>query len=87
MAGNISGQTTNFTNVAIGALNSNATTVGLLDLRTNMAKLSMMTFGSASGMTAGELRIIFQASGVSLFYSSGATQYTIAGSATSAAQT
>jgi hypothetical protein len=86
MAGSISGQTTSLTNLSIGALNSNNTTTGVLDLRTFMAKLSMQTFGSASGMTTGEVRLVYQASGVTLLWSSGATQYTIAGSAVSLAQ-
>lgn len=86
MSGSISGQTTNFTNVAVGAVNSNGTTAGFLDLATFMAKLSMQTYGSPSGMTKGEVRLIYQASGLTLMYSSGATQYTIAGSAVSAAQ-
>ena len=86
MAGNLSLSTTNLTNVAIGTLNSNNTTVGALDLRTFMAKLSMQTYGSASGMTTGEVRIVQQASGLSILYSSGATTYTLGASATSVAQ-
>lgn len=57
-----------------------------LDLRTNTVVLSLDTRANASGMTTGQLRIVFQASGISLLYSSGATQYTIAGSAVSLAQ-
>ena len=86
MAGSFSGQTTNLTNLSIGALNSNNTTVGALDLATFMAKLSIQTRGTASGMTTNEVRLVFQASGVTLMWSSGATQYTIAGSAVSLAQ-
>lgn len=58
----------------------------LVDGFTNVTKLSLTTFASAAGMVAGELRIVFQASGITLMYSSGATQYTIAGSSTSLAQ-
>jgi len=86
MAGSISGQTTNLSNLAIGALNSNNTTAGLLDLKTFMAKLSMQTFASASGMTTGEVRLTFLASGMSIMYSSGATLYTLGASAVSAVQ-
>ena len=57
-----------------------------LDLRTNLVVLSMDTRANASAMTTGQLRLIFAASGISLLYSSGATQYTIAGSSTSLAQ-
>lgn len=100
MAGSLSDGTTNYTRVSIGGKNSNGAGFGALsvnsyvvvggggkvDLFTNAAVLSMSTGANASGMTTGELRLIFQASGISLLYSSGATQYTIGGSATSAAQ-
>jgi hypothetical protein len=86
MAGSLSGATTNLTNLAIGALNSNATTAGFLDLATFMAKLSMQTRADASGMTTGEVRLTFLASGMSLLYSSGATVYTVGASAVSAVQ-
>ena len=82
--------------VSLGLFRSGASTIAqsygtlrlpaLVDGFTNVTKLSLTTFSSAAGMTAGELRIVFQASGITLMYSSGATQYTIAGSATSLAQ-
>lgn len=85
MAGNISGQTTSLSNLAIGTVNSNATTTGRLDLMTNMAVLSMQTRTNFSGMTTGDVRWVLQASGMSLLISSGKSVYDI-GSATSAAQ-
>ena len=59
---------------------------GSLDLRTNTVVISIDTRANASGMTTGQLRLVFQASGVSLMYSSGATSYTVGASAVSAAQ-
>src|SRR5690242_20735806 len=59
---------------------------GSMDLRQNAVVLSMATVADASGMTIGQLRIVFAASGISLVYSSGASSYIIGGSATSAAQ-
>jgi len=82
--------------VSLGLFRSGASTIAqsygtlrlppLVDGFTNVTKLSLTTFSSAAGMVAGELRIVFQASGITLMYSSGVTQYTIAGSATSLAQ-
>lgn len=57
-----------------------------LDLRTNSAVISMVTVANTTGMTIGQLRLVFQASGVSLMYSSGATVYTVGASAVSAVQ-
>lgn len=48
--------------------------------------LSLSTAGSASGQTTGELKLIFQASGVSLMYSSGRSSYVVGQSAQSALQ-
>lgn len=85
MAGSLSDGTTGLTRVTIGGLNSNGTSFGGLDLATFQARLSMQTYGTASGMTNGDVRLIFAASGLSLMYSSGKTLYT-AGSSASAAQ-
>lgn len=46
---------------------------------------SLATFASASGMTTGELRLVFQTSGISLMYSSGKSSYQV-NSAQSAVQ-
>lgn len=54
---------------------------------TSGVSLSMLTQANASSMTKGQLRLVFQASGVSLMYSSGASSYMLAGSAQSVAQT
>ena len=59
---------------------------GSADFRTNTVVISLDTRANASGMTTGQLRLVFQASGVSLMYSSGKTQYTVGESATSLAQ-
>ena len=59
---------------------------GALDLRSNSVVLSMATGADSAGMTIGQLRLVFAASGVSLVYSSGATVYTVGASAVSAAQ-
>ena len=56
------------------------------DFRTNLVVLSLDTRANASAMTTGQLRLVFQASGISLMYSSGKTQYTVAESATSLGQ-
>jgi hypothetical protein len=71
---------------AVGGGNSNATAYGRLDLKTNRAVLSMWTRGVTSGMTAGDLRLVLQASGLSLIYSSGASIYDLGVSNTSAVQ-
>ena len=76
--------------ISLGFYRSAASAValsrGTLDLFTNANALSMATVANTSGMTIGQLRIVFAASGISLIYSSGATQYTIGGSSTSLAQ-
>ncbi len=77
MSGNISDQTTNYTRVAI----ANA-----FDLRSGGAILSMATSANASGLTTGQLSLVFLASGISLVYSSGKSTYVIGQSAQSAAQ-
>ncbi len=48
--------------------------------------LSVETQANASGMTTGQLRLVFAASGVSLMYSSGETSYTVGVSTVSVAQ-
>lgn len=57
-----------------------------LDLRTNSVVISMVTAANASGMTTGQLRLVFLASGISLVFSSGASSYVIGQSTQSAAQ-
>lgn len=47
---------------------------------------SVNTGANASSMTRGELRLVFQASGISLVYSSGASVYVVGQSSQSAAQ-
>lgn len=95
MAGNISDQTTVLSNLSLtDRLSANTMTVpsgpiisnGAMDLRTNTVVVSLDTRASSDGMTIGQLRLVFAASGISLVYSSGATVYTIGGSAVSAAQ-
>ena len=86
MAGSLSDNTTSLTRLAIGGLNSNATGFGSLDLATFGAALSMKTFASASGMTTNQVRLVMQASGLSIMFSSGATVYTLGASAVSAVQ-
>ncbi len=61
-------------------------TYGRLDLMSNQATMSMWTATSASGMTVGDLRILLQASGISLVYSSGKSLYDLGVSNTSAVQ-
>ncbi len=48
--------------------------------------LSVQSAANASGMTTGQLRLVFAASGVSLMYSSGETSYTVGVSTVSVAQ-
>lgn len=59
---------------------------GSLDLRTNTVVVSLDTRASASGMTTGELRIVFLSSGISLVYSSGRSSYVLGQSTQSALQ-
>lgn len=47
---------------------------------------SMQTFTDASGQTIGQWGFIFQASGISIFYSSGKSTYYFGGSTISGAQ-
>lgn len=47
---------------------------------------SVNTVANASSMTRGELRLVFQASGISLIFSSGASVYVVGQSSQSAAQ-
>lgn len=56
-----------------------------LDLVSGPGVISIATVANASGMTIGQLRLVFAASGVSLMYSSGASVYII-NSATSGVQ-
>ena len=59
---------------------------GSLDLFSNSVTLSMATAANSSGRTLGQLTLVFAASGISLMYSSGKSEYIIGGSATSGAQ-
>lgn len=56
------------------------------DWFTNSVTWSWNTNANASGMTTGNLRIVFQPSGISLMYSSGKTSYVLGSSTQSAAQ-
>jgi hypothetical protein len=60
--------------------------VGTMDLRSNTAILSLDTRANDSGMTTGQFRLVFQASGISLMYSSGKSVYVVAQSSQSGAQ-
>ena len=64
-----------------------ALTSGLtFNWRTGAVKWSWDTRANASGMTTGELALVFLASGISLVFSSGASSYVIGQSTQSAAQ-
>ena len=79
-----------FSDDSLGFYQSGASTValsyGTFNLFTSGARFSVASYANASGMLPGELRVVFQASGISLLWSSGVTQYTIGGSSTSLAQ-
>lgn len=60
--------------------------VGGIDFRTNANILSFATGTTGSGLTIGQVQLLFQASGMSFVYSSGKTLYTIGASAASATQ-
>jgi hypothetical protein len=99
MAGAISDQTTTLSNVSltgsVAASQVSAPTVAVgggavlsgktVDLRTNVVRLSYATEADVSGLTTGMLGIVFQASGISLIYSSGKSVYVVGQSAQSAA--
>lgn len=76
-----------FTQVGTSTVSA-ATAVVLtsLDLRTGPGVLSMATAANATGMTIGQLRVVFLASGISLVYSSGASSYVLGQSTQSAVQ-
>jgi len=63
-----------------------ALSYGTLNLFTGAARLSLVTLANANGMVLGQIALIFQASGVSWAYSSGATTYFFGGSTLSAVQ-
>lgn len=74
-----------------GTVHVHGTSVVSLGARTglsvNSATLfrSVKTYATAAGIEEGGVGVVFQASGVSLIYRSGATYYTLGASATSAA--
>lgn len=74
---------------SLGLFGSGASTLavsyGTFDLHTQSVRLSLATVADASSSVAGELLLVFQASGLSLIYSSGDTIYSITSSALSAA--
>ncbi len=74
--------TTPTLNISSGAILSTASA----DFRTNSVILSVITAADSSGMTTGQIRFVFAASGMSLMFSSGKTVYTIGASAVSAVQ-
>lgn len=55
------------------------------DFRTNAVKQSWVTLADVSTLTTGFLGLVFQASGISLIYSSGKSVYVVGQSAQSAA--
>ena len=57
-----------------------------LNLRTGSVKVSWDTRANATGMSIGELAVVFQASGISLMFSSGASSYVLGQSTQSVAQ-
>src|SRR3990167_6247130 len=59
------------------AASTAALSAGTLDLRTNSIRLSMVTAAAPTGLSIGELRVVFAASGISLVFSSGASYYII----------
>ena len=59
---------------------------GSLDLRTNTVVVSLDTRSRPNGLAAGQLRLTFQASGISLIYGSGTSYYVIGQSASSQTQ-
>ena len=66
----------------IATFSSGVSINGVLSVNT----LSMATYGAASGMTTGQVVLIFNASGLSLAYSSGKSMYFFGGSTVSAVQ-
>lgn len=95
----ISDQTTVFSNVSltgnVAASHVSAPTVAVrggaqlsgvtADFRTNAVKQSWVTLADVSTLTTGFLGLVFQASGISLIYSSGKSVYVVGQSAQSAA--
>lgn len=100
--GYLSGDTTNFSSISLtGAGNLLASQVSApvvavgggpilnttgVDVRTNAGAISVASFATTGGMTIGQLRVVFAASGVSLIFSSGVSTYIVAGSAVSGTQ-
>ena len=77
--------------VSRGIYRSAASTIAFtsgvtLNLRTGAVKVSWDTRANATGMSIGELAIVFQASGISLMFSSGASSYVLGQSTQSVAQ-
>jgi hypothetical protein len=60
--------------------------IAQMEINTSGVSLSMTTAASASGMTTRQLRLVFGASGISLVYSSGKTEYVVGQSSQSGAQ-
>lgn len=95
----ISDQTTSFSNVSltgnVAASQVSAPTVAVgggpilsgvtADFRTNSVKQSWVTLADVSTLTLGTLGLVFQASGISLIYSSGKSVYVVGQSSQSAA--
>lgn len=57
-----------------------------LEVNTSGVSASMLTVATASGMTIGQLKVVFAASGISLMYSSGKSSYVLGQSTQSALQ-
>ena len=68
--------------VGAGVFGSGVSVAGIVSTNT----LSMLTYGAASGMTRNQLILVFNASGISLAYSSGASMYFFGGSTISGVQ-
>ena len=68
--------------VGAAVIGSGASIAGIVSTNT----LSMLTYGAASGMTRNQLILVFNASGLSLAYSSGASMYFFGGSTISGVQ-
>lgn len=57
-----------------------------LNLRTGSVKVSWDTRANSNGLSIGEMCVVFRTSGISLVYSSGASEYVLGQSTQSAAQ-
>src|SRR3990170_3867055 len=95
--GYLSGDTTVFSNVSLGddgrlRVSRVSSSVSIVATEIWGSTVSgaflarVVTAAAPTGLSIGELRVVFAASGISLVFSSGASYYIIGGSAASAAQ-